>query len=127
MALALFLIAVLLDYRVALPGYHYQFPRDHFNHPEYRTEWWYYTGNVRTHDGHRYGFELVFFRQGPQEGRKPDKNASAWRVDDIYLAHLAMTDLDPAVFDISSVKIVPDPASPGSVLTMDVFGTATGR
>jgi predicted secreted hydrolase len=104
----LFLAAALdytaLDYKVALPGYHYQFPRDHFSHPEYRTEWWYYTGNVRARDGHRYGFELVFFRrgqrqdQGQDQSPKPSGNPSAWRVDDVYLAHLALTDIDAGRF-----------------------------
>ena len=60
----LLMAAVAPEYRQALPGYHYQFPRDHFEHPDFRTEWWYYTGNVHSADGHRYGFELVFFRQG---------------------------------------------------------------
>jgi predicted secreted hydrolase len=87
----LLFLAALLDYRVALPGYRYQFPRDHFSHPEYRTEWWYYTGNVHARDGHRYGFELVFFRQGQD---RSGTNPSAWRVDDLYLAHLALTDID---------------------------------
>ncbi len=31
--------------------------------PDYQTEWWYYTGNLRAANGHRYGFELTFFRQ----------------------------------------------------------------
>jgi predicted secreted hydrolase len=75
----------------AVPGYRYEFPRDHFNHPGFRTEWWYYTGNVRAADGHRYGFELVFFRQGERRGSST--NASTWRVDDLYLAHLAWTDI----------------------------------
>ncbi len=83
-------------WRAALPGYHYQFPRDHFNHADFRTEWWYYTGNLRAGDGHRYGFELVFFRQGQRRG--PSDNASAWRVDDLYLAHLALTDIDAGRF-----------------------------
>jgi len=96
LALALWFLAAILDYKVALPGYHYQFPRDHFNHPEYRTEWWYYTGNVHASDGHRYGFELVFFRQG--QDRKPSGNPSAWRLDDLYLAHLALTDIDAGHF-----------------------------
>jgi len=96
LALALWFLAAILDYKVALPGYHYQFPRDHFNHPEYRTEWWYYTGNVHASDGHRYGFELVFFRQGQDRG--PSDNPSAWRVDDLYLAHLALTDIDAGHF-----------------------------
>src|SRR5258708_38986721 len=79
-------------YRPALPGYHYSFPRDHFEHPDFRTEWWYYTGNLRSAEGKRFGFELVFFRQGQQ--RDPAENRSAWRIDDVYLAHLALTDID---------------------------------
>jgi len=79
-------------YREAVPGYHYSFPRDHFEHPEFRTEWWYYTGNVHDTKGGRFGFELVFFRQGQRRG--PATNPSAWRVDDLYLAHLALTDID---------------------------------
>ncbi len=103
MALALlFLAAALvfaaLDYKVALPGYRYQFPRDHFSHRDYRTEWWYYTGNVRARDGHRYGFELVFFRQGQGPSSRPSENPSAWRIDDVYLAHLALTDIDAGSF-----------------------------
>jgi predicted secreted hydrolase len=89
---ALLLLAATPDYRQALPGYRYQFPRDHFEHPEFRTEWWYYTGNVRDSGGHRYGFELVFFRQGERDS--PRDNPSAWRIDDLYLAHLALTDID---------------------------------
>jgi len=65
LAFAFLFLAALLDYKVAVPGYRYQFPRDHFSHAEYRTEWWYYTGNVRARDSHRYGFELVFFPAGP--------------------------------------------------------------
>jgi predicted secreted hydrolase len=37
---------LLLLMTAALPGYHFQFPRDHFNHPDFETEWWYYTGNL---------------------------------------------------------------------------------
>ena len=51
------------QYRTAMPGYRYEFPRDHFDHPDFQTEWWYYTGNVKSADGHRFGFELTFFRQ----------------------------------------------------------------
>jgi predicted secreted hydrolase len=94
--LILLLAAVFPGYRPALPGYHYEFPRDHFEHPEFRTEWWYYTGNVRAADGHRYGFELVFFREGERD--RAGDNASAWRVDDLYLAHLALTDIDGGRF-----------------------------
>jgi predicted secreted hydrolase len=88
----LVLFAIAGGYKQATPGYRYQFPRDHFDHPEFKTEWWYYTGNVRAADGRHYGFELVFFRQG--EHREPVNNPSVWRVDDLYLAHLALTDVD---------------------------------
>ncbi len=89
--LLLLFFAAAPGYREALPGYRYQFPRDHFEHTDFRTEWWYYTGNVHAGDGHRYGFELVFFRQGEH---KDPGNASVWRIDDLYLAHLALTDID---------------------------------
>jgi len=92
----LLLLFAFANFRQAVPGYHYQFPRDHFDHPEFRTEWWYYTGNVRARDGHRYGFELVFFRRAERRG--PSANRSAWRIDDLYLAHLALTDIDARRF-----------------------------
>ncbi len=77
------------QYVPALPGYRYEFPRDHFSHPDYQTEWWYYTGNLRAKDGHRFGFELTFFRQGVS--RTP--SASPWNVHDLYMAHLALSDV----------------------------------
>lgn len=76
-------------YLPAAPGYHYEFPRDHFNHPDYQTEWWYYTGNLRAKNGHRFGFELTFFRQGVSLTPNP----SPWYVHDLYMAHLALSDV----------------------------------
>ncbi|HXE63974.1 MAG TPA: lipocalin-like domain-containing protein [Bryobacteraceae bacterium] len=75
----------------ATPGYHYQFPRDHFEHQDFRTEWWYYTGNVVDAHGKRFGFELVFFRQGELPN---NPNPSVWAITDLYLAHAALTDID---------------------------------
>lgn len=92
LALVSALLAADFQYRPALPGYRYSFPRDHFEHPEFRTEWWYYTGNLRSVEGKRFGFELVFFRQGQR--REVQGNSSAWRIDDLYLAHAALTDID---------------------------------
>jgi predicted secreted hydrolase len=78
-------------YRLAMPGYQYSFPRDHFSHPEFQTEWWYYTGNVHTREGRRFGFELTFFRQGVDRSSTPPET---WDVRDIWFAHLALSDLD---------------------------------
>jgi len=91
-ALSLLVLPLLAGgfvYREALPGYRYQFPRDHFEHEDFRTEWWYYTGNVTDADGKRFGFELVFFRQGE---RHATDNKSAWALQNVYLAHAALTD-----------------------------------
>ena len=70
-------------------------PRDHFDHPEYQTEWWYYTGNVASADGRHFGFELTFFRQGVNRNAA---KTNSWDVRDLYLAHLALSDLDGGRF-----------------------------
>jgi predicted secreted hydrolase len=87
-----FLLLTLADYRLALPGYQFSFPRDHFNHPDYRTEWWYYTGNLRSDQGRRFGYELTFFRQAIQPKLAP--TANVWDVRDVWMAHLALSDID---------------------------------
>lgn len=84
------LAASTQPFRVAEPGYQYSFPRDHFNHPDFQTEWWYYTGNVHTAGGRRFGFELTFFRFGIDRSATP---AAIWDVRDVWLAHLALSDL----------------------------------
>jgi predicted secreted hydrolase len=95
-AAALLLLQPLAaQYRTARPGYGYEFPRDHFNHPDFQTEWWYYTGNLKSADGRRFGFELTFFRHGIS--RDPAK-AATWDLKDLYIAHLALSDLDGGKF-----------------------------
>ena len=81
---------LLLAFKPALPGYEFIFPRDHGSHPEYRTEWWYYTGHLRTESGRRYGFEVTFFRAGVS--REP--RGSAWDLRDLAPAHFAVTDVE---------------------------------
>jgi len=74
-----------------------KFPEDHGSHQGYRTEWWYYTGNLQSAAGNRYGFQLTFFRRQivPLESEKKwPTPASAWRTSQIYLAHAALSDLD---------------------------------
>ncbi len=83
------------QYKTALPGYQFEFPRDHFDHPEYQTEWWYFTGNLTGADGHRFGFELTFFREGVNRDKK---NSATWDIQDIYLAHLALSDISGGEF-----------------------------
>ena len=77
------------DFRSALPNYAYSFPHDHGSHPSYRTEWWYYTGHLRTASGKRYGFEVTFFRAGVSL----DPKVTPWDVQHVMPAHFAVTDV----------------------------------
>jgi len=74
----------------------FRFPADHGAHPGYRTEWWYYTGNLTAASGERFGFQLTFFRRQLQPSdvlRTWPQPPSAWRTNQIYLAHAALTDI----------------------------------
>ena len=80
----------------ARPGYEFSFPRDHGSHDEYQTEWWYYTGHLRTEKGKRYGFELTFFRVGVVPPGAPAR--TNWDLRNLALAHFAVTDIDGKSF-----------------------------
>ncbi len=67
-----------------------EFPRDHGPHPEYRTEWWYFTGNLETPAGRRFGYQLTFFRSALAPD--PPRRLSAWATNQVYMAHFALTD-----------------------------------
>ena len=97
----LLLFAAAPTYRQALPGYRYQFPRDHFEHTDFRTEWWYYTGNVHDSDRHRYGFELVFFKRYTDKDRLGHIIPMRLLSPVNYYAHFAVTDIDAKQFRYS--------------------------
>ncbi len=80
------------SFRLALPGYRFKFPRDHASHPGFKTEWWYYSGHLKTEDGRRFGYQLTFFRVGVDPSLRGDSR-SRWAVRDLYLAHFAIADL----------------------------------
>ena len=79
-------------YARALAPRPFVFPADHGPHPEFKTEWWYYTGNLAAADGRRFGYQLTFFRIAltPQ----PIPRASAWGVNQLTMAHFAVTDAE---------------------------------
>lgn len=85
------------EFRGAMEGYRYVFPRDHGAHEEFRTEWWYYTGQLTAKDGRPFGYQLTFFRRGmPREQVKT--LPSQWAVSQLYLAHFAVSDLSKGRF-----------------------------
>lgn len=76
------------------------FPEDHGPHAEFRTEWWYYTGNLHTAQGRHFGFQLTFFRIGMASTMAT--RASAWASREAYMAHFAVTDTAGRRFHASS-------------------------
>jgi len=74
----------------------FRFPEDHGAHPDYRTEWWYLTGNLETVAGRHFGFQMTFFRFGIDA--EPPERPSAWATDQLWMAHFAVTDTDAGEF-----------------------------
>lgn len=76
----------------ALETREFVFPRDHGAHPEFATEWWYFTGNLRDIEGRRFGYQLTFFRVGLKPGEPG--NDSDWRANQLYMGHFAISDVE---------------------------------
>ncbi len=69
----------------------FAFPQDHGPHFDFQTEWWYYTGNLTTEDGRRFGYQLTFFRRGLTPGLLERESDLA--TNQVYFAHFALTDV----------------------------------
>jgi predicted secreted hydrolase len=79
-------------WRLSLPGWQFVFPRDHHTHPEFKTEWWYFTGNLRDESGRRFGYQLTFFRQGIRPPSLRGNTTSRFICDEFKFAHFALSD-----------------------------------
>lgn len=75
----------------------FEFPRDHGPHPDYRAEWWYYTGNLADAQGNRFGYQFTIFRRGIVPG-EPERE-SEWASRQIYFAHFTVTDVTGNAFE----------------------------
>jgi len=75
---------------------HFSFPDDHGPHQSFRNEWWYFTGNLTGSGGKKFGYQVTFFRTAlnPQDIKVTEGQTSAWSVDDIWMAHAAVTDIE---------------------------------
>lgn len=101
------------EWRASLPGWRYEFPRDHGNHPEFKTEWWYFTGNLRAEKTDReFGFQLTFFRQGIIPLAERRVGGSRFITPDLAFAHFAISDLTRGRFFF------------GQILSRGAFGEA---
>lgn len=79
----------------------FEFPQDHGPHPDFRHEWWYFTGHLQGENGERFGFELTFFRYALVPATDGASDASAWRTHQVYMAHFAVTDIGRKEFHFS--------------------------
>jgi predicted secreted hydrolase len=84
-------IATLRGFEVALPGRVLSFPHDHAADPAFQTEWWYYTGHLRTAEGEEFGYQLTFFQRRVDEGSIL-AGPSQWSPQHLYMAHFAISD-----------------------------------
>ena len=82
-----------------------QFPRDLYDHPEFQTEWWYFTGNLVSKQDRDYGFELTFFRGYAPTGAP----AGQPQVIPIIFADLAVSDLHGQQFHFQK-ELAPEQA-----------------
>jgi len=89
-------------WRLALPGYRITFPLDHLPHYDFRTEWWYFTGNLRGKDGREFGYQLTFFRYGYRPLRERVQVRSRFVMNDLKFAHFAVTDVNNKEFHFDS-------------------------
>jgi predicted secreted hydrolase len=84
----------------AIGPWSWQFPRDHGAHPNFKTEWWYFTGNVKEEKtGRPFGYQLTIFRQGIQF--QPAQATSKWAVRDIYFGHFTISDISSDQFHVA--------------------------
>ncbi len=92
----------LEGYARALEEREFVFPADHGPHPEFRNEWWYVTGNLDSDDGKRFGFELTIFRFSlTPPGAGSPEDVSAWRSNQVYIGHFALTDAGNQQFHVA--------------------------
>jgi len=82
-------LAAGIAFPLVTPGRILQFPADHGAHPDYRQEWWYVTGWLKTSKGEDLGFQITFFRARPDI---ETANPSRFTPRQILLAHAAVSD-----------------------------------
>lgn len=72
-------------------GMQLQFPRDFGAHNDFRTEWWYITGWLKTRDGQPLGFQITFFRSRTSPELIAG-NPSHFAPSQLLVAHSAISD-----------------------------------
>lgn len=84
------------DFSKAYEKRNFVFPEDHGPHEEFRTEWWYFTGNLASGEGRQLGYQFTIFRTGL--GKLKPGRESGWNSNQIYMAHFAVADVSGGKF-----------------------------
>jgi predicted secreted hydrolase len=74
----------------------FEFPKDHGPHPSFKTEWWYFTGNLFSEEGDEFGYQFTIFRTALTS--QNEKRKSDWNSNQIYMGHFAVTDISNGEF-----------------------------
>jgi predicted secreted hydrolase len=80
------------NFSKALDKIEFIFPKDHGPHPDFRTEWWYFTGNLADKNNRRFGYQFTIFRTALTKNK--EIRNSDWGSNQIYMAHFAVTDIE---------------------------------
>jgi len=91
------------DWAPVVPGYEWSFPADHWSHPSFKTEWWYFTGHLAGEGDpqQRFGYQFTFFRVGllPQTPALD----SSWATSCLIMGHASITDVSHGTHLFSEV------------------------
>lgn len=74
----------------------FHFPEDHGPHRGFRNEWWYFTGNLVTARGRRFGYQLTLFRSALTPNAAARE--SSWAANHVWMGHFALTDVKGGTF-----------------------------
>ena len=80
----------------AVGPWQWDFPRDHGPHLSFQTEWWYYTGNLTTAEGRRFGYQFTVFRRALTPTKRV--SGSEWYANQIFMAHFTVSDVADGTF-----------------------------
>ncbi|MFT5366624.1 MAG: putative secreted hydrolase [Candidatus Latescibacterota bacterium] len=89
------------EWKIAVPDYGWSFPQDHWARSGYKTEWWYFTGHLKSESGRAFGYQFTFFRVGLLSN-KPDLD-SGWAANNLIMGHAAIGDLETGQHYFSEV------------------------
>ncbi|HET6515163.1 MAG TPA: lipocalin-like domain-containing protein [Thermodesulfovibrionales bacterium] len=78
------------EYRDVTPDYYPKFPEDFYYKPDFRVQWWYFTGHLFDEKGREFGYELTFFGVGIQKR----VYRSRFGVNTLFISHLALSDVE---------------------------------